>query len=140
MATAEKYVNNSTAKKCKYYTIPNSLHFVMCCRRVADTSFSVLEYDFFLWTLFFRSVLYKGFDDVNHIVYCKKKIEIHVYSLWPLRNLPLKPIRSNGKLLKYDKKCITLLGCTGLRKTAYQFLFRSLRVWTEYTINDRTIF
>lgn len=48
MATAEKYVNNSTAKKCKYYTIPNSLHFVMCCRRVADTSFSVLEYDFFL--------------------------------------------------------------------------------------------
>lgn len=137
MATAEKYVNNSTAKKCKYYTIPNSLHFVMCCRHFI---FCFRIWFFFLWTLFFRSVLYKGFDDVNHIVYCKKKIEIHVYSLWPLRNLPLKPIRSNGKLLKYDKKCITLLGCTGLRKTAYQFLFRSLRVWTEYTINDRTIF
>lgn len=136
MATAEKYVNNSTAKKCKYYTIPNSLHFVMCCRHFIFC----FRIWFFLWTLFFRSVLYKGFDDVNHIVYCKKKIEIHVYSLWPLRNLPLKPIRSNGKLLKYDKKCITLLGCTGLRKTAYQFLFRSLRVWTEYTINDRTIF
>lgn len=44
------------------------------------------------------------------------------------------------KLLKYDKKCITLLGCTGLRKTAYQFLFRSLREWIECTINDRTIF
>lgn len=137
MATAEKYVNNSTAKKCKYYTIPNSLHFVMCCRHFIFC----FRIWFFLWTLFFRSVLYKGFDDVNHIVLnCKKKIEIHVYSLWPLRNLPLKPIRSNGKLLKYDKKCITLLGCTGLRKTAYQFLFRSLRVWTEYTINDRTIF
>lgn len=137
MATAEKYVNNYTAKKCKYYTIPNSLHFVMCCRHFI---FCFRIWFFFLWTLFFRSVLYKGFDDVNHIVYCKKKIEIHVYSLWPLRNLPLKPIRSNGKLMKYDKKCITLLGCTGLRKTAYQFLFRSLRVWTEYTINDRTIF
>lgn len=136
MATAEKYVNNSTAKKCKYYTIPNSLHFVMCCRHFIFC----FRIWFFLWTLFFRSVLYKGFDDVNHIVYCKKKIEIHVYSLWPLRNLPLKPIRSNGKLLKYDKKCITLLGCTGLRKTAYQFLFRSLREWIECTINDRTIF
>lgn len=136
MATAEKYVNNYTAKKCKYYTIPNSLHFVMCCRHFIFC----FRIWFFLWTLFFRSVLYKGFDDVNHIIYCKKKKEIHVYSLWPLRNLPLKPIRSNGKLLKYDKKCITLLGCTGLRKTAYQFLFRSLRVWTEYTINDRTIF
>lgn len=58
MATAEKYVNNSTAKKCKYYTIPNSLHFVMCCRRVADTSFSVLEYDFFFVNVVFpfRSV------------------------------------------------------------------------------------
>lgn len=137
MATAEKYVNNYTAKKCKYYTIPNSLHFVMCCRHFIFC----FRIWFFLWTLFFRSVLYKGFDDVNHIVYCKKKKkEIHVYSLWPLRNLPLKPIRSNGKLLKYDKKCITLLGCTGLRKTAYQFLFRSLREWIECTINDRTIF
>lgn len=136
MASAEKYVNNYTAKKCKYYTIPNSLHFVMCCRHFIFC----FRIWFFLWTSFFRSVLYKGFDDVNHIVYCKKKKEIHVYSLWPLRNLPLKPIRSNGKLLKYDKKCITLLGCTGLRKTAYQFLFRSLREWIECTINDRTIF
>lgn len=136
MAIAEKYVNNSTAKNVNITQY--RIHCILLC--VADTSFSVLEYDFFLWTLFFRSVLYKGFDDVNHIVYCKKKIEIHVYSLWPLRNLPLKPIRSNGKLLKYDKKCITLLGCTGLRKTAYQFLFRSLREWIECTINDRTIF
>lgn len=136
MATAEKYVNNSTAKNVNITQY--RIHCILLC--VADTSFSVLEYDFFLWTLFFHSVLYKGFDDVNHIVYCKKKIEIHVYSLWPLRNLPLKPIRSNGKLLKYDKKCITLLGCTGLRKTAYQFLFRPLREWIECTINDRTIF
>lgn len=136
MATAEKYVNNYTAKNVNITQY--RIHCILLC--VADTSFSVLEYDFFLWTLFFRSVLYKGFDDVNHIVYCKEKIEIHVYSLWPLRNLPLKPIRSNGKLLKYDKKCITLLGCTGLRKTAYQFLFRSLREWIECTINDRTIF
>lgn len=137
MATAEKYVNNSTAKKCKYYTIPNSLHFVMCCRHFIFC----FRIWFFLWTLFFRSVLYKGFDDVNHIVYCKKKNRnTCTYSLWPLRNLPLKPIRSNGKLLKYDKKCITLLGCTGLRKTAYQLLFRSLREWIECTINDRTIF
>lgn len=78
MATAEKYVNNSTAKKCKYYTIPNSLHFVMCCRHFIFC----FRIWFFLWTLFFRSVLYKGFDDVNHIVYCKKKKKKYMYIVY----------------------------------------------------------
>lgn len=78
MAIAEKYVNNSTAKNVNITQY--RIHCILLC--VADTSFSVLEYDFFLWTLFFRSVLYKGFDDVNHIVYCKKKIEIHVHIVY----------------------------------------------------------
>lgn len=69
--------------------------------------------------LFFCFVLYKGFDDVKYIVYCKKKIEIYVYSLWLLWNLLLKLIRLNGKLLKYDKKCIIFLGCIGLCKIVY---------------------
>lgn len=137
MATAEKYVNNYTAKKCKYYTIPNSLHFVMCCRHFI---FCFRIWFFFCERCFSVPFCTKVLMTLIILFTVKKKIEIHVYSLWPLRNLPLKPIRSNGKLLKYDKKCITLLGCTGLRKTAYQFLFRSLRVWTEYTISDRTIF
>lgn len=117
MVIVEKYVNNYIVKKCKYYIILNLLYFVMCCRYFI---FCFRIWFFFLWMLFFCFVLYKGFDDVNYIVYCKKnKIEIYVYSLWLLWNLLLKLIRLNGKLLKYDKKCIIFLGCIGLGKIVY---------------------
>lgn len=54
MATAEKYVNNSTAKNVNITQY--RIHCILLC--VADTSFSVLEYDFFFVNVVFpfRSV------------------------------------------------------------------------------------